>query len=437
MAAERKHLELRSDTGYYRYVRKVPDEVAHLDPRRMVREGLKTKDPLIAERKARAMDESLEAYWSALLAGRSPDEAEKHQAALRLVKSMGFTYQPASAIIAAGRDAVIERLLAVIGKEAEVAAPRAILGTANAPEILVSKVFDLYLEHKQGDLEGYSPSQIKKHKAPKQRASIYLQEVLGDKPLADITRQDAIAYKAWWVDKIAKEGLTVDAANRSFSDIKGMLSVIDKALETEFASPWARLNLKGTAKTKSKKRLPYPNEFVQAEILRPGALDNVNFEARMIFYCLIETGARPSEICNILPAQIHLEAELPYIDIIETDGRILKTESSVRMIPLVGVSLWAMRQVPNGFPSYRDKEDSFSATMNKALRTNKLKPTPRHTVYSMRHTFQDRILAAGASDRLQTDLMGHEFGRPKYGDGAELKQKLELLERIKFQWAAT
>ena len=118
----------------------------------------------------------------------------------------------------------------------------------------------------------------------------------------------------------------------------------------------------------------------------------------------------------------------------ETDERILKSGNATRMIPLVGVSLWAMRQVPDCFPALRHNEDSYSAAIGKAFTRLGLRPTPKHTPYSIRHTFQDRILAAGASDRLQTDLMGHEFERVKYGEGPSLKQKLQLLERIKFDW---
>ena len=33
---------------------------------------------------------------------------------------------------------------------------------------------------------------------------------------------------------------------------------------------------------------------------------------------------------------------------------------------------------------------------------------------------------------MQADLMGHEFGRPTYGDGAEMKRRQALLERIRF-----
>jgi hypothetical protein len=88
-------------------------------------------------------------------------------------------------------------------------------------------------------------------------------------------------------------------------------------------------------------------------------------------------------------------------------------------------------------PRYHDKGDSLSATINKYLRKNGLRPTPRHSVYSLRHNFQDRLLAAQLLDRVQADLMGHEFGRQKYGEGASLEQKIEALNRIKFRWPAS
>lgn len=55
-------------------------------------------------------------------------------------------------------------------------------------------------------------------------------------------------------------------------------------------------------------------------------------------------------------------------------------------------------------------------------------PTDDHTVYSLRHSFQDRIENANCSDRMQADLMGHEFGRPRYGDGPEMKRRQAFLE---------
>ncbi len=46
---------------------------------------------------------------------------------------------------------------------------------------------------------------------------------------------------------------------------------------------------------------------------------------------------------------------------IRPDDRVLKTSFSWRDIPLVGISLEALRRFPKGFPQYRDNGDAFSA----------------------------------------------------------------------------
>jgi integrase len=68
---------------------------------------------------------------------------------------------------------------------------------------------------------------------------------------------------------------------------------------------------------------------------------------------LIETGLRPSEVVNLQPNAIFLDAPIPYVRI-QPDGRRLKTEDSLREIPLVGVAFAAMKLRSNGFPRYQD-----------------------------------------------------------------------------------
>jgi integrase len=117
---------------------------------------------------------------------------------------------------------------------------------------------------------------------------------------------------------------------------------------------------------------------------------------------------------------------------IQPDGRRLKTEDSLREIPLVGVALAAMKLRPNGFPRYQDKSSSLSATVNKFFRDNGLRPTKDHTVYSLRHSFKDRLIAAQAPDSLIDSLMGHKTYKPKYGKGPSLELKVKFLSEIAF-----
>jgi integrase len=106
--------------------------------------------------------------------------------------------------------------------------------------------------------------------------------------------------------------------------------------------------------------------------------------------------------------------------------------SSIRRIPLVGVALEVMKKFPNGFPSYKENENNFSSTAGKFFRENKLFPTKKQVIYSLRHTFEDRMKEARIDDELRNILMGHTVDRPKYGSGGSLKLYQEEMMKIVF-----
>jgi integrase len=89
-----------------------------------------------------------------------------------------------------------------------------------------------------------------------------------------------------------------------------------------------------------------------------------------------------------------------------------------------------MKLRPEGFPRYRDKSSSLSATLNKYLEENGLRPTKDHTVYSLRHSFKDRLIAAEAPDSMIDSPMGHKADKPRYGKGPSLELKLKFLTQI-------
>jgi integrase len=145
-------------------------------------------------------------------------------------------------------------------------------------------------------------------------------------------------------------------------------------------------------------------------------LDGLNEDARYVLYIVADTGLRPSEVVNLQENAIVLSTPILYVSILP-DGRRLKTSDSRREIPLVGAALAAMKKRPSGFPRYRDKSSNLSATLNKYLWENGLRPTKDHTVYSLRHSFKDRLIAVEAPDSLIDSLMGHKTYKPKYGKG--------------------
>ena len=164
--------------------------------------------------------------------------------------------------------------------------------------------------------------------------------------------------------------------------------------------------------------------------MQPNIFDGLNREAVLLCYALIETGCRPSELANIVPDNIRLDDDVPHIRIRSSAKRALKSAASVREIPLVGVSLEAMKCAPNGFPHYRDRGYLLSQTLLKAFKNRDLMPTANHRIYSFRHSFESRMLEAGLDFGLRCTLMGHRNPRPEYGDGGSLEYRRD--EMLKF-----
>ncbi len=93
--------------------------------------------------------------------------------------------------------------------------------------------------------------------------------------------------------------------------------------------------------------------------------------------------------------------------------------------------LQIFQKFPAGFPRYFDRSESLSATVNKYLKESSLLPSDKHSLYSLRHSFQDRMTEVNMPCRVQCELFGHKFNRPEYGSGPSLELKREWLEKIR------
>lgn len=432
----KSYIVKRTDNEIYEYLRRVPKKVAHLDPRKVIKQSLGTRDRDEALRKAWAITASTESYWRDLAQGAERTASwRRYETAVKNARLFGYSYYPAAEVATLPAAEFRERVAEAAIQIAHPGAVEAIAGGAPAFDVSLSDLWDAYFEQKRIDLQGKSKNQMKHHKGQREYAIDSVKSVIGNKSLSQITRADVLRFRQHWFDRVLAEEVTRDTANRVFSAVKGMITVVDDANATSFGAVWENLRVKGKKLKAKRVRPPYSIDFVETQFLAPGRLDRLNLQARTIVYMMIETGARPSELCNLRPEDIRLDHTIPHIAIAERDDREQKTEQSIRTIPLVGVALWAARQCPGGFPNYHDKGDSLSGAVNKFLLENNLRPTKQHVLYSLRHTFQDRLTATGAPDRLQTDIFGHEFEREKYGAGASLEQKLELLDSMKLRWA--
>ena len=232
--------------------------------------------------------------------------------------------------------------------------------------------------------------------------------MLGDVPLSEVGAEHLLQFRRWWWDKVKAEGLTKNSANKDFAYVSSTLRRVNADLQLGLTLRFDQMAFTDTQKAT---RSTFSAEWIKEKILAPGALDGLNLEARCIRLGMVNTGYRPSEAQGILPHHIHLDGDVPYIEF-KPEGRQLKTATSARKIPLAGISLEAFRLCPQGFPRYRDKA-GLSETINKFLRENKLLQTVDHSLYGLRHSFEDRLLAQNVDERIRRDLMGHALDRQR------------------------
>lgn len=429
----------------FHYLRRVPTRFRALDPRGTIQRTLRTASSLVAEERRDLLEAADHDYWAGLaglaLLEDDPDaqarlraalETRYHAACLQAVaKGRGQT-----AVETVLRDLALGTLLDRL--EARGTAPGPATATAmavrTAPPAPLSAAFELYCERiAAGDLILKSPAQRREWQRGKARSVNNFIQVVADKPIGEITREDALKFYAWWAQRFKpKAGATApsgSAANRDLGTLRRLYAEYFAYFGEERAvNPFHRLAFKAV----SLGRIPaFEDAWVRERILVPGALDALNDQARYLLLTLIETGCRPSEVAALTRDDIVLDGAAPFIRIQPRHGREIKTLASIRDIPLVGVAEEAMRRAPQGFPRYRDRGNRLSRDLMAGLRDGGLLPSERHRVTSFRHAFEQRMLEAGIDFGLRCRLMGHAINRPAYGDGGSIAfRRRELLKIV-------
>jgi len=449
MARSRQSAEadryLVSKGPWFHYKRRVPQSVLALtggSPH--VRKSLKTKDLAIARFKRDELEEADDRLWQALVTGQRPADARQaYDSVVATALALRFPYRQAGQVAELPIDEIVARIAAVptYGKTRPVA--DAALGLLKPPEVLVSEAFEIYFDEIATDEQrSKSAQQRADWRKVKTRARNNFIKAIGDVPISSITREQALQFYHLWRRRIAPndreiaEGALVTHApasgNRDIGNMRVLFSAYHKHIgEMDRFNPFSGL---GFDEDDERTRPPFDVAWIRDNILAPGALSDLNIEARRIFLTLVETGARASEICNLRPEQIMLDHPVPHLVISprrdRDDPREIKTANSMRQVPLVGVSLAAMRASPEGFPRYAERGAALSAVLMKHFRAHKLLPSKAHTIYSIRHAFEDRMKEAGIDEELRRILMGHAIDRPRYGVGGSLSWRLENLTRI-------
>ena len=459
MRKEDRHLEKRNGRWYYQ--RRVPKRFKPYDDRGVVKTALKTDSVEVARFRRDALEAADDDYWNSMLylddgevveetATRLRETLERrYRAASSRALARGCVYAPIEQIVdTADLGEILDRINVIkpIDKggpsRAEEAEAEALLGAAKEPPVTVSQAMEIYqTKIALPKLIKKSPEQKRLWKNTLDRSLRYFVDEIGDIAITEISREHGQKYFEFWNglvqprDKKAKP-MSPKTAARHFGDMRNLYTEYFKYLGDEARqNPFRNLNFKTRRGKKTRAHPPFSDEWVRDRILVPGALKGLSEEIILSTLMIVETGCRPSEIINLRPEDIVLDHDVPHLVIADRDDREVKTETSVRIIPLVGVSLEAAKRAKGGFPKYHDKSNSFSAAANAAFRRRGLFPTSKHVIYSFRHSFEDRMKEAYIDFELRTLLMGHSNERPDYGTGGSLEYRRDELLKIAHQFS--
>ena len=429
-----RHLKLRHRT--YFYIRKKPKDIAAsgLDPRpALIEISLKTHHAPEARLARDRLEQEDDRRWQAMRDMMAVDASRRWQGAADLfgeVKETDYRLMTMDQ-----RHDIIERAVKAHDDykgDIPSLVRDAVLGRIDRPAVMVSMLARFYFDDIH-PLMHKDKSEPQRERAERwfHIASRHLVAVVGDKKVTDLTKLDGQRFHKAWVAKLGQlnkrtgKPFTPDAANREFGCLRRMVDSYFRYMDFDRKNPFNDFSFE----EKTVSRRSYDNSQLGG-MLSGEALLGLGRDARAVFLVCLETGARLGEVCNLRPNQIHLNAEIPYIQI-APEGRELKTHGSERGIPLVGVALAAMKAYPQGWKQFHDKENSVASRIGKYLRENKLVQTGQGPNHSLRHNIKDRLREAEVEERLIDSILGHgEREVPKYGEGFSLRRKRDALEKV-------
>jgi len=400
-----KHTYLRGTTFYFR--RPVPKDLQGKIGRVTIKKNLHTSDPIQAAILVSKIKDELDIEWGNLRGGSLTREPEilHHQTYLQ-----DETFSTA------------QHFAPQIESDAVTTAPPS-LAPQQAESLTVALEF-YFQTHEKG-------SKITFQRLPRIAAEQFT-EAVGAKPVKDISRDDVRD----WMEKAAAKGHSKNTIIRRLACLKAIMSMYIRENELDMPNRFEKHIIPGNAK-KAKKRNPF--SYIELQTIQT-TCKQMDDDVRWATAMLSDSCSRLAEIVGLRLSDIVLNAPIPYINIEEHEARCLKTPDSRRVVPLVGVALWAAERIKQeatkqqiyAFPRYikqgRCNANSASATINKWLRSHDIE----HTSHEFRHTTADRLRDVECPKEIIEQIGGWSKGdmSQNYGQGHSLRRTSEWMEKL-------
>ena len=365
--------------GIFYFSRRIPTELKshYTSPR--IAFSLRTRSARIAEARARRAADQLDEYWFHLLS-QSKELPGKHMLRLQRDPRAASKATPVPQVEAASET------------------------------ITLSESMALYLKHKGNN----RPDTF--HRAA-ERASGYVIDACGDKPLDAYTRADANAFR----DSLIKRGLAGSSMTRVFGTVRSIINFAASEQGITMKNPFAGVYYDRDAGVSDRQAVPMPALRKLQQECR-----NLDDDLRWLVALVSDTGMRLAEAAGMTLADFQRDGNGALVAHVRPHPwRRLKTKRSERIVPLEGEALWAAERILSqgggskfAFPRYNKAKttnaNAASAALNKWMKTNGGEDT---TMHGFRHAMRDRLRAVECpadivdqSGGWQTEGVGHGYG---------------------------
>ena len=289
----------------------------------------------------------------------------------------------------------------------------------------LSTAFEIYLAENPS-------SHRKRFRDDATRYFNYFCQLYGDMPLDELRHWHITTYR----DHQLERGLSPSSVRKHQNSLNAMLNMSFRILDIDRLSPFRGLHIKGEGVARR------PMQVITLELIRSVKTRLIEFDTPYALVGLMQlnTGMRLSEPVFARLEDCILDHPIPHLWIRQNVLSDRKTRSSIRAVPLYGISLDAAKELygraifnksPWLLPSYAKENGngSCSAAMNKGLKDLGFRS------HMFRHAFIDRLKACNdIPTRLAESITGHSSGGSEFNNygtvGYTLEQKLAVIKRV-------
>ena len=260
----------------------------------------------------------------------------------------------------------------------------------------------------------------------------YFCELYGDLHLDELRHWHITTYRDYQLQR----GLSPSSIRKHQISLNAMLNVAFKVLDIDRLSPFRGLRIRGEGEVKRSMMVVTPDliKRVKERLIRHRS------SFALVGLVQLNTGLRLSEPVFAKLEDCNLECSIPHICVRQNEYSDRKNKSSIRTVPLCGISLDATKELyqralyvnsPWLLPNYAKENGngSCSAAINKLLKDLNFRS------HMFRHAFIDRLKACNdVPTRLAESITGHYSGGSEFHNygtiGYTLEQKLDVIQRV-------